>query len=97
MVTAMKFRLKTTPVDAIQWSGSNVQDISVFLAGGSQPVSSLWFNYTEADGPSFTVSLVGVGSMLTVLSGEWVVRDAEGRLSSYKPDAFAAAFDPEPA
>ena len=79
----MKFRKKPVVIDAIQWTGDNIEEIGEFLAGVH------WA--TAGRNP---VILTREGDM-TVSPNDWIIKGVAGEFYPCKPDIFTATYDPE--
>ena len=79
----MKFRKKPITIEAIQWTGDNIEEIGEFLAGvhwataGRNPVIPT----REGD--------------MTVSPNDWIIKGVAGEFYPCKPDIFEATYDPE--
>lgn len=79
----MKFRKKPVVIEAVQWTGDNIEEIGEFLAGvhwataGRNPVIPT----REGD--------------MTVSPNDWIIKGVAGEFYPCKPDIFAATYDPE--
>lgn len=96
----MRYFVKPVIVDAIQWSGSNVQEVVDFVAGNMPPgngLKSVRFEYAGDAPTTVTVSTQDGAAILTASGDDWVVCGADGRISAVKPDVFAATYDLESA
>lgn len=78
-----KFVKKPVTIDAVQWTGDNVEEISAFFNNPEIWVveSSNLVIYTQ-DGD------------VTASAGDWIILGVEGQFYPCKPDAFAATYDP---
>lgn len=76
-----KFRKKPVVIEAVQWTGGDVQPIVEFTG---QPVSF------SGDTPRIQTSEGAMG----VSPGDWVIRGVKGELYPCKPDIFALTYDP---
>jgi hypothetical protein len=82
----MKYRRKPVVIDAVQWTGSNLEEINGLTFGST--VGS-----TDSDG----LLIDTIDGRLPLSSGDWIIRGITGRLYSCKPDVFAATYEPEEA
>lgn len=79
----MKFRKKPVVIDAIQWTGDNIEEIGEFLTGvhwataGRNPVIPT----REGD--------------MTASPNDWIIKGVAGEFYPCKPDIFAATYEPE--
>jgi hypothetical protein len=95
-----KFRKKPVVIDAVQWTGANVQELSEFLAGfalhvappnePSCPKCIAFFDYTTA-APSLTIPTLEGNH--TASPGDWIIRGIRGEFYPCKPDIFEATYE----
>jgi hypothetical protein len=78
----MQYRRKSAEVDAIQFDGTNRDEV-VRFAGLAAKVT----------GRTSIVMLKTSDGWVQLLAGDWVTRDADGRFDRHHPDDFAATFD----
>ena len=79
----MKYMKKLIIVDAVQWTGDNVEEIKTFLDenGGA---------YTITDN-GFVINTLE-GNMLASL-GDYIIKGVHGELYPCKPDIFKETYD----
>ena len=86
-----KFRNRPTLVDAVQWTGRNIEEIrelAALVVNGQWCVSSQW---QEGDTLVIETDASDVAN-----PGDWVVRHPCGKLEAYTPDAFEQQFERVP-
>jgi hypothetical protein len=84
----MKFRKKSVVIDAVQWTGSNLADMTRFIEcdfSASQRacgdgLDSLFIPTREGEHEA--------------RPGDWIIRGIAGEFYPCKPDIFAATFEP---
>jgi hypothetical protein len=97
----MKFRKKPVVIEAVQWSGANVQELSSWLAGFDLHVAPpndepecvgcvARFDYT-ANPP--TVLIPTLEGTMTASAGDWIIRGIKGEFYPCKPDIFEATYE----
>lgn len=95
------FRKKPVVIEAVQWSGSNVQEITTFLAGfevhiappNGEPECSKCmarFDYTTSTPSLIIPTLEGD---LRATAGDWIIRGIKGEFYPCKADIFAATYE----
>lgn len=90
-----KYRNKPVEVDAIQWTGSNIQDVSSFLASNVSPMSGMYIEYVSGSATTITVDAgASNAAVATAAINDWFVCSG-GNVGAMKPDVFAATYDPE--
>lgn len=95
-----KFRKKPVVVDAVQWTGANIQEVAAFLAQFEQHLAGFpeercakcvaRIDYTTSPFPLVISTLDGP---MIATAGDWVIRGVYGEFSSCKADIFAATYD----
>lgn len=92
----MRYLAKPVIVDAIQWSGSNVQEVIDFVTRNMPPgngLKSVRFEYADDVPTTMTVSTQDGAAILTASGDDWVVCGADGRISVVNAGVFAATYD----
>ena len=79
----MKFRKKPVTVEAIQWTGTNMDEIGKFMDG---------VHWAIADHDPVIPTLEGD---MRVSLNDWIIKGVKGEFYPCKPDIFAATYDPE--
>lgn len=90
----MKFRKKPVVIEAVQWTGSNPDELLGFMLARASLRRS---NYkTEAGG-----IMVGGCLIIETLEGEmradpldWIIKGVKGEFYPCKPDIFEATYEP---
>ena len=97
-----KFKKKPVVINAIQWTGANVQEVSNFLAGFDLHVAPpndepecakciARFDYTTTPASLAIPTLAGE---MSASAGDWIIRGIKGELYPCKPDIFDATYEP---
>lgn len=84
----MRYRKPTEHVDAVEYTGLNLDDVMAFCAA---LVESGGFGFT--DRVNGVVVMNTAGSTQRALPGDWIVLAADGSLKAMKPEAFAATYE----
>ena len=84
----MKYRKQPELVDAIQWTGSNLDDVTVFCGA---LVSSGGFGFTDRQNGQVVMN-TAAGTQRAE-PGDWVVKGVDGSFKAVKPEAFAAIYE----
>ena len=79
----MKFRKKPVVIEAVQWTGRNVEEIGKFLKG---PVMGR--------GNDSTISICTLEGEMIAQPGDWIIKGVKGEFYPCKPDIFAATYEP---
>lgn len=92
-----KFRKIPVVIDAVQWTGENLQEVMDFT--GKHPKWNTWFEdwkayeaYVKANGNTFKI-FTPEGTM-TAQPGDWIIRGVKGEYYPCKPDIFLATYIP---
>lgn len=90
-MAAQQFHRKPVPVEAVQWTGGNESELVVFAHGRFEAVHP----DDRGDDPEQTGALLDHHSAWTrVYTGQWIVKDPEGRFSAVDEVAFAEEYEP---
>jgi hypothetical protein len=76
-----KFRKRPVVIDAVKWTGSNVDDVRA-LGLESPDVRGTDLLVPTLEGP------------LRAAAGDWLIRGVQGEFYPCKPDIFAATYEP---
>lgn len=80
----MKYRKKPVVIEAVQWDGSNVDEVlAMATTVGVQKCKRGELLIDVPEGPIHVAN-----------QGDWIIKTIEGDLSTCEPDAFAAAYEP---
>ena len=83
----MKFRKKPVVIEAVQWDGSNVDEVLGFiLTTGSA--------YRKLDNNQIAIETLE-GTM-AASKGDWIIKGVKGEFYPCKPDIFEVTYEPEP-
>jgi hypothetical protein len=82
----IRYRKRPVVVDAIQWTGNNIEKIWDTFGAASL------YGPTETNVDSIMVrTLEGV---MRAALGDWIIRGVKGELYPCKPDIFEATYEP---
>ncbi len=76
-----KFRKKPVVIDAVQWTGKNVEEIHKFIGEGGQYNGGVSFQIFTLEGDH------------TANKGDWVIKGIKGEFYPCKPDIFDATYE----
>ena len=79
----MKFRKKPVVIDAIQWTGDNIEEIGEFLAG---------VHWATAGRNAVIPTREGD---MAASPNDWIIKGVKGEFYLCKPDIFEATYQPE--
>jgi hypothetical protein len=79
----MKFRKKPVVIDAVQWTGANVDEVLGFiLAKGS----------ARREGQS-AIAIDTLEGTMRADKGDWIIKGVKDEFYPCKPDIFAATYE----
>ena len=87
----MKYRKKPVVIDAVQWTGANLDEVMLFCAGDatyelmSKGNSELVISTLE-DGENFEAKHVAS-------RGDWIIKGVQGEFYPCKHDIFAETYE----
>ena len=101
-MTAQKFRMKPVEIEAMQFTGCNVNSSTVYGWVESHIGSTEWKEAPEPLPTSGVTIDPGTGQMVIctlegmmwVSDGDWIIRGVQGEFYPCKPDIFAATYEP---
>ncbi len=79
----MQFRKKPVVIEAVQWTGENVDEVMGFMA---------WRNAAHDDTNGLTIHTLEGNHHAS--PGDWIIKGVKGEFYPCKPDIFAATYDP---
>jgi hypothetical protein len=83
----MKFRKKPVVIEAIQWTGSNYEEVSEFMQTQRGTV--------DIDDPLNPALLVHTTEgVMKASPGDWIIRGVKGEYYPCKPDIFEMTYEP---
>jgi len=86
----VKYRKKPVVIDAVQWTGENLDAILAFCAGDAS------YELMARGNSELVISTLedGEGTAQHVASrGDWIIKGVQGEFYPCKPDIFAATYD----
>lgn len=101
-----KYRKKPVVIDALRWTGANVQEMANFVAGyevellpTGTPVDriAVTFDFTTRPASVKLPHPAMPGGSVTAPAGYWIIRDELGDLYACQPDVFESKYEEVPA
>jgi len=86
----MKYKKKPTIIEAIQWDGSNINEVIDFTKDKSNIVVER-HTYTQASARVIIHTLEGD---MEASIGDYIIRGVKGEYYPCKPDVFDMTYDP---
>lgn len=95
---AMKFRKKPVVIDAIQWDGSNSDEVLAFMFEDERWKEGIDSAYVGGPGigytpPLGTFDIPTLEGTMTAQVGDFIIRGVKGELYPCKPDIFDATYE----
>lgn len=96
----MKYRKKPVVIDAVQWSGQNLEEVMNFITNGTGTFDHLpttggqikpGVGHTPADGRLYIPTLEGD---MAASPMDWIIKGVKGEFYPCKPDIFEATYEP---
>lgn len=78
----MKYRHKPTAIEAVQWTGDNLEELRAFVPEQ--------YRHNKIHQP---MGIVTLGGVLTVSDGDYVIKGIKGEFYPCKPDIFEASYE----
>ena len=85
----MKYRKKPIVIEAIQYTGSNVNEILAFVKSGTRDII---YCDNDSDAGYFTVKTLEGDMRANV--GDYIIRGVSGEFYPCKPDIFEKTYEP---
>lgn len=82
----MKYRKKPVVVEAIQWTGDNMDAISQFVGEDLVPMGDEYETSTE-------VGIFTLEGVMTAHVGDWIIKGVKGEFYPCKPDIFEETYE----
>jgi hypothetical protein len=76
-----QYRKKPVAINAVQWTGNNLQEAAHFCSAADYTVSGQHLIIKTLEGD------------MTASPGDWIIRGVKGEFYPCKPDIFAATYD----
>jgi len=87
-----KYRKKPVVIDAVRWTGENIDEILTFADGGPCP---LWGDDFLVDKDKQEVVISTLEGLMTAGLGDWIIRGVKGEYYPCKHDIFIATYEQE--
>jgi hypothetical protein len=88
----MKFRKKPVVIDAVQWTGDNLDAVMAFCAGDAT------YELMAKGNSELVIGTLEDGDAMearhVASRGDWIIKGVKGEFYPCKPDIFAATYDP---
>lgn len=91
-----RFRKKPVEVDAVQWTGTNAQEVNLFARGGAGFDVLSDEDRGNCNDPQATAMVYDVlhSTWVLVRTGDYIIRGIQGELYPCRTDVFEATYEP---
>jgi len=95
-IAAQRYRKRPVEVEAVQWTGENLEEIEAFSP-------SSWFGCPDRIAREYVMSGHEIPMSLWVRTlegehrasiGDWIIKGVQGEFYPCKPDIFEATYEP---
>ena len=87
----MKYRKKPVVIEAVQWTGENLDEAMMFCAGDAT------YELMRQGNSELVIATLEDGAGLeakhVASRGDWIIKGVQGEFYPCKPDIFAATYD----
>ena len=96
----MKYRKKPVVIEAVKWTGENIEEALKFIQDGKPDFTHLpsdgvhivpGVGHTPVDGKLYIPTLEG---QITASPGDWIIKGVKGEFYPCKPDIFEQTYEP---
>jgi hypothetical protein len=91
----MKYRKKPVVIDAVQWTGANLEEVMPFFGDFSKLPNP--DGYVEPGighcPPEGTLDIPTLEGTMTARAGDWIIKGVKGEFYPCKPDIFEATYE----
>ena len=89
----MKYKTKPVEIEAIQWTGSNLEEIKAFVGGGSLSDDILDTAWEVGKGrPHVFMKIKTLEGDMNVSEGDYIIKGLLGEFYPCKPDVFEKKY-----
>jgi hypothetical protein len=88
-----KFRKKPVVIEAIQYDGSNGQEIAAWASEGRHPLSNQMVRYIQEAPGMYSLRVLTLEGELYARLDDWIIRGVKGEFYPCKPDIFEATYE----
>lgn len=83
-----KFRKKPVVIEALQWTGENIEEIKDF-AGGGAVIHKIF----EGTGPEYFLQIITLEGVMEASHGDFIIKGVNGEFYPCKPDIFEKTYE----
>lgn len=88
----MKFRKKPVVIEAVQWTGKNIEEIEIF--SNSKVKYYEWYQLNESGVNKNLLSVRTLEGEMLASINDWIIKGVKGEFYPCKPDIFDATYEP---
>lgn len=91
----MKFRKKPVVIEAVRWTGLNIEEVMPFFGDISKlPNPEGWVTPGIGHTPGMgTLDIPTLEGMMIASAGDWIIKGIKGEFYPCKPDIFEATYE----
>ena len=91
----MKFRKKPVVIEAVRWTGANMEDMLAFIDISTLPDDGIHVHKGIGHcPPEGTLDIPTLEGVMTARAGDWIIKGVKGEYYPCKPDIFAETYEP---
>jgi hypothetical protein len=91
----MQYRKKPVVIEAVQFTGHNITEISFFTGLILTPELESETAYLAGQGaPIFSIIIPTLEGDHKAITGDWIIKGVKGEFYPCKPDIFALTYEP---
>lgn len=89
----MKYRKKPVAIEAIQWTGSNLEEIKAFV--GQDLIYDIYDAAWKAEQapPYISIKIKTLEGVMSASVGDYIIKGVDGEFYPCKPDIFEKMYD----
>lgn len=82
----MKYRKKPVVIEAVQWTGNNLEEIIIFMGVGMEAKEDFFFEKE--------ITIRTLEGEMTAQKDDWIIKGVKGEFYPCKPDIFEQTYEP---
>jgi hypothetical protein len=89
-----RFRKKPVEIDAVQWNGSNINQVLELVDFDKLPSDGVHVKPGIGETANGTLEIPTLEGTMTAGLGDWIIKGVAGEVYPCKPLIFEATYDP---
>ena len=91
----MKFRKKPVIIEAVRWTGSNIEEVLPFFGDFSKLPNTDGYVHPGSGHcpPEGTLDIPTLEGVMTARAGDWIIKGVKGEFYPCKPDIFEQTYE----